>query len=57
MKFKIAVPATVRMVIEIEANTLAEAQELWNEGEFNIVSEKIWDADFDDVNLNDVISD
>ena len=47
MKFTIIVPATVEMVIEVNANTLTEAQKLWNEGEFNIVSEEIYDHDFD----------
>jgi hypothetical protein len=47
MKFTITVPATVEMVIEVNANTLTEAQKLWNEGEFNIVSEEIYDHDFD----------
>jgi hypothetical protein len=46
MKFTITVPATVEMVIEVNANTLTKAQKLWNEGEFNIVSEEIYDHDF-----------
>ena len=61
MKFTILAPATVEVVIEIKADTLAEAQKLWDEGEFDIVSEENYDYDFDDVNLkmslNDVIKD
>lgn len=53
MKFTITVPATVEMVIEIKANTLAEAQDLWSQGEFEVMSEETYDHDFDYVELGE----
>jgi hypothetical protein len=52
MKFTIHVPATVEMVIEVKAENIFEARELWNQGEFEIVSENIYDHDFDWVKLS-----
>jgi hypothetical protein len=52
MKFTITVPATVEMVIEIKANNIFEAREMWSQGEFEVVSEEIYDHDFDDVELS-----
>ena len=52
MKFTITVPATVEMVIEIKANNIFEAKEMWSQGEFEVVSEEVYDPDFDDVELS-----
>ena len=52
MKFTITVPATVEMVIEIKADNIIEARKLWDLGEFDVVSEEIYDHDFDYVELS-----
>jgi hypothetical protein len=52
MKFTITVPAAVEMVIEIKADNIIEARKLWDQGEFDVVSEEIYDHDFDDVELS-----
>jgi len=52
MKFTITVPATVEMVIEIKANNIFEAREMWSQGEFEVVSEETYDHDFDYVELS-----
>lgn len=52
MKFTITVPAMVEMVIEIKAENIFEARELWNQGEFEIISEEIYDQDYDWVELS-----
>jgi len=52
MKFTITVPASVEMVIEIEASNIIEARDLWSQGQFNVISEEIYDHDFDYVELS-----
>jgi hypothetical protein len=52
MKFTIHVPATVEMIIEVKAENIFEARELWNQGEFEIVSEETYDHDYDWVELS-----
>jgi hypothetical protein len=52
MKFTIHVPATVEMVIEVKAENIFEARELWDQGDFEIVSENTYDHDFDWVELS-----
>ena len=52
MKFTITVPASVEMVIEIKADNIIEARKLWDQGEFDVVSEETYDHDFDDVELS-----
>jgi hypothetical protein len=51
MKFTIHVPATVEMVIEVKAENIFEARELWNQGEFEIISENTYDHDYDWSNI------
>lgn len=52
MKFTITVPAAVEMVIEIKADNIIEARKLWDQGEFDVISEDIYDHDFDYVELS-----
>ena len=55
MQFTITVPATVELTIEIDAPNKKEALKLFNEGEFKVIEEDVYDYDFDYIeDLNEV---
>lgn len=55
MKLEFTVPATVVMTIEVDAKTKDEAIRKFNEGEFEIVNEDVYDWDTYDIEEFEVV--
>ena len=46
-------PATVEVTMTFECNTIEEARELFNEGEFDMEFGEVYDADFDMIDCDE----
>ena len=55
MKLSFIVPATVEMTIEVDAKTKKEAIRKFNEGEFKIINEDVYDWETYDIEEFEVV--